>query len=94
MRTITEQRGPAWTDYVIAVVTECPYAAARDLQEMDGAIAILRSYKRLLDESIARFPFPKRVLADCHHGWPDSYATIREQGRSASLRTTKRSRGA
>jgi len=28
VRAIAEQRGPAWTDYVIAVVTNCPYASS------------------------------------------------------------------
>ena len=28
VRAIAQQRGPAWTDYAIAVVTECPYASS------------------------------------------------------------------
>src|SRR5262245_13749196 len=31
VRAITERRGPAWTDYMIAVVTDCPYATSRGL---------------------------------------------------------------
>jgi hypothetical protein len=76
VRAIAEQRGPAWTDYMIAVVTECPYAYSRGLQGMDGAVAITRAYKQLLDESVARFPFPKLVLSDCHGRWPDCHAKI------------------
>jgi hypothetical protein len=78
VRAIAEQRGPAWTDYAIAVITECPYASSRNLQGMDGAVAIIRAYKQLLDESVARFPFPKLVLSDCHRGWPDCHAQLRE----------------
>jgi hypothetical protein len=77
IRAIAEQRGPAWTDYVIAVVTECPYASARGLEGMDGVVAIMRAYKHLLDESVARFPFPKLVLSDCHRRWPDCHAKVR-----------------
>jgi hypothetical protein len=76
VRAITEQRGPAWTDYMIAVATECPYASARGLQGMDGAVAIMRAYKQLLDESVARFPFPTLVLPDCHRRWQDCHARI------------------
>jgi hypothetical protein len=76
VRAIAEQRGPAWTDYAIAVITECPYASSRGLREMDGAVAILRAYKHLLDDSVARFPFPKLVLADCHRRWQACHAKI------------------
>jgi len=85
VRAIAQQRGPAWTDYAIAVVTECPYAysecpsaSSRGLQGMDGAVAILRSYKHVLDESVARFPFSKLVLSACHSRWLDCHASIRE----------------
>jgi hypothetical protein len=78
IRSIAEHRGPAWTDYLIAVITESPYASSRDLRGMDGAVAIMRAYKQLLDESVARFPFPKLVLGDCHARWAACHARIRE----------------
>jgi hypothetical protein len=78
LRAIAEQRGPAWTDYAIAVITECPYASARRLHGMDGAVAILQSYKLLLDESVDRFRFPRLVLSGCHRHWHDCHARIRE----------------
>jgi len=77
LREITGQRGPVWTDYAIDVVTDCPYASSRGLQGMDGAIAVLRSYKHLLDEAVARSPFPTLVLSACHRRWPDCHAKIR-----------------
>jgi hypothetical protein len=76
LHAIAGQRGPAWTDYVIAVVTDCPYASSRGLQGMDGAVAIMRAYKHLLDQLVARFPFPKLVLSDCHRRWQDRHARI------------------
>ena len=76
LRAIAEQRGPAWTDYMVAVVTECPYALARGLQGIDGAVAIMRAYKDLLDESVEQFSLPKLVLSDCHRRWPDCQARI------------------
>jgi hypothetical protein len=78
VRGIAEQRGPAWTDYMIAVVTDCPYATARHLQGMSGVIAIMQAYKQLLDKSVARFPFPKLVLSNCHRHWQDCHAKILE----------------
>ncbi len=77
VRAVAERRGPAWTDYAIAVVTECPYASSRGLQGMAGAVATLRAYKQLLDEWVGRFPFPKLVLADCHRRWPACHERIR-----------------
>ena len=76
MRAIAEQRGPAWTAYAIAVVTECPYASSGRLRGMDGAIAMLRAYKARLDESVARCPFPKLALSACHRRRPDCHAKI------------------
>jgi hypothetical protein len=78
LRSIAEQRGPVWTDYAIAAITDCPYASARGLQGMDGAVAILRAYKHLLDESVGRFPFPKLVLSNCHRRSQDCQAKVRE----------------
>jgi hypothetical protein len=76
LRAVSEHRGPAWTEYMIAVVTGCPYASARGLHGMDGAVAIMQAYKRLLDESVTRFPFPRLVLSDCHRNWRECHARI------------------
>src|SRR5262245_14137110 len=78
IRAIADRRGPAWTDYAISVVTDCPYAVSRGLQGLDGAVAILRAYKHLIDESVIRFPFPTLVLSDCDRQWPDCHARVRE----------------
>lgn len=77
LQAIAEHRGRAWSDYAISVITGCPYASSRGLRGMDGAIAMLQSYKNLLDESVTRFPFPKLVLSACHRAWPDCHARIR-----------------
>lgn len=78
VRGIAEQRGPVWTEYMIAVVTDCPYATARRLQGMSGVVAIMQAYKHLLDESVARFPFAKLALSNCHGRWHDCHASIFE----------------
>ena len=53
-----------------------PYASSRNLQGMDGVVTIIRAYKQLIDESVARFPFPKLVLSDCHGRWQDCHTSI------------------
>ena len=75
-RAIAEQRGPAWTEYAIRVITESPYASSRNLRAMDGAVAILQAYKQLLDEAVGRHPFPTLVLADCHQRWEACHVKI------------------
>jgi hypothetical protein len=45
---------------------------------MDGTVAILRSYKHLLDESVGRFPFPKLILSARDSRWQDRSSKIRE----------------
>jgi hypothetical protein len=75
---IAARRGPAWTDYAISVITDCPYASARGLRGMDGAVAVLRSYKEWLDESVGRLACPKLALTACQHRWPDCRSEIRD----------------
>ena len=71
-------RGPAWTAYAVTVITDCPYASARDLRGLDGAVTLLRSYKQLLDESVGRFAVPKLALTSYHHGRPECRSKIRD----------------
>jgi hypothetical protein len=78
LRQIAQQRGPAWTDYAIAVITGCPYASSRGLLGMDGAVTLLGAYKQLLDELVERFSSPKLALTGCHRRWPKCHAMIRD----------------
>lgn len=77
-REITRRRGPAWTDYFVTILTECPRGLAHGLHGVDGAIAALGSYKDLLDQSVAYFPFPRLVLTNCNRNWAICHARIRE----------------
>jgi len=78
LHEIAARRGPAWTAYAVSVITDCPYASARDLRGLDGAVTLLRSYKQLLDESVGRFSFPRLALTSCEHGWPECRSRIRD----------------
>jgi hypothetical protein len=77
-RAITQRRGPAWTDYVVAQLTACPRGLARGLHGVNGAIAAFGSYKGLLDQSVTDFPFPKLILTDCYRNWEVCHTRIRE----------------
>ena len=77
-RAITQRRGPAWSDYLVAQLTTCPRGLARGLHGVNGAIAAFGSYKELLDQSVAHFPFPRLILTDCYRNWEVCYARIRE----------------
>src|SRR5262249_19963330 len=49
---ISAQRGKVWTDYVIELVTHCPYAMARHLEGFSGALAVIGDYKQLTDSLV------------------------------------------
>ena len=73
---ISAQRGKAWTDYVIELVTHCPYAMARHLEGFNGALAVLRDYKQLTDSLLRQSRRPRIVLEDCAGGWEGCYQQI------------------
>jgi hypothetical protein len=52
LSTISAQRGKAWTDCVVALVTHCPYARARHLEGFSGALAVISDYNQLADSLV------------------------------------------
>jgi hypothetical protein len=76
LSTISAQRGTAWTDYVVELVTHCPYAMARRLEGFSGALAVLRDYKLLTDALVRQSHLPRIVLEDCARGWEGCYQQI------------------
>lgn len=77
LRGVCAHRGPAWTEYAVSVITDCPYARARGLEGFDGAVELMRAYAALLDEQVARFPYPKLVLPAAPDGFTLHEAVIR-----------------
>jgi hypothetical protein len=73
---ISAQRGKAWTDYMVELVTHCPYAMARHLEGFSGALAVLRDYKLLTDALLRQSRLPRLVLEDCAGGWEGCYQQI------------------
>jgi hypothetical protein len=76
LSTISTQRGKAWTDYVVELVTHCPYAMARRLEGFSGALAVLRDYKLSTDALLCQSHLPWLVLEDCAKGWEGCYQQI------------------
>jgi hypothetical protein len=75
-RSTCEARGPAWTEYAVSVVTQCRYATARGLSGFGGALVLMREYHSLLEELLARFPYPLLRLKSCHGRWDDCHAKV------------------
>jgi hypothetical protein len=73
---ISAQRGKAWTDYVVELVTHCPYAMARHLEGFSGALAVISDYKQLTDSLLRQSRVPRLVLEDCAGGWEGCYQQI------------------
>jgi hypothetical protein len=76
LSTISAQRGKAWTDYMVELVTHCPYARARHLEGFSGALAVLRDYKQVTDSLLHHSRCPRIVLEDCAGGWKRCYEQI------------------
>jgi hypothetical protein len=76
LRHISAQRGTAWTDYVVELITHCPYAMARHLEGFSGAVAVIRDYKQLTDALLRQSRVPRIVLEDCARGWEGCYQQI------------------
>jgi hypothetical protein len=76
LSTISAQRGTAWTDSIVELVTHCPYAMARHLEGFSGALAVLRDYKQLTDALLRQSRCPRLVLEDCAGAWEGCYQQI------------------
>jgi hypothetical protein len=73
---ISAQRGQAWADYVVELLTHCPYARARHLEGFSCALAVLRDYKQLTDSLVRHSRCPRIVLEDGAGGWEGCYQQI------------------
>ncbi len=73
---ISLQRGQAWTDYVVELVTQCPYAEARHLEGYDGVTEFLLDYKQVIENLMSQSHIPRIVLENCAAGWDGCYRQI------------------
>ncbi len=68
-RAISQQRGEAWTAYVVEVITRSPYAQRRGLVGPSGVLTILQTYQRVVTELLDESRLPRVVLMDCASRW-------------------------
>ena len=73
---LSAQRGKEWMEYVVKVITQCPYATARKLEGFIGALAMLGAYKELTDSLLDRSAMPRVMLEDCAGSWERCYREI------------------
>lgn len=73
---ITTLRGKEWTDYVIRLVTNCPYAQARNLTGFEGVLTFIKDYKQVIDGLLPHSQIPRLVLEHCSGNWDACYRQI------------------
>jgi hypothetical protein len=73
---ISAQRGREWTNYVIMLMKQAPYARARQLEGFEGVLEFLRDYKRLTDALARRTPMPGVVIEAGTGNWEERYREI------------------
>ena len=73
---ITSQRGKEWTDYVIRLVTNSPYAEARNLTGFEGVLTFINDYKQVIDAMLPHSRIPRLVLEHCSGNWDACYRQI------------------
>jgi hypothetical protein len=73
---ISKKRGEQWTAYVEALITNCPYAVARNLTGASGAARFMLDYKQAIDSLLIRSQLPRVILEGCFGDWDECYRQI------------------
>jgi hypothetical protein len=73
---ICEQRGQAWVDYVIELVTHCPYGESRHLEGFNGLLTFIIDYKQLIDSLLSESRIPRLVLENCTKNYGGCYRQV------------------
>ena len=73
---IGAQRGQAWMDYAVALITHCPYCIARGLVGLEGAMTFMMAYKQMIDTLLGSSQVPRLVLENCGGNWDMCYQKI------------------
>lgn len=76
LKQICERRGQEWVNYVIELVTHCPYAEARHLEGFDGLLTFILDYKQLSDLCLSRSRLPRIVLENCTKDYAACYRQV------------------
>ena len=75
-RNISAQRGETWTNYVVDLVLDCPYAANRQLKGFEGVMTFMKDYYELILGLLAESQIPRLVLDDCADDWHGCYQRL------------------
>jgi hypothetical protein len=73
---ISRQRGQEWTQYVINLVTNCPYGKVRRFEGYQGLLAFIRDYKQIMDTLLRQSSIPRIMLENCSENWDGCYREI------------------
>jgi hypothetical protein len=75
-KNISTQRGEAWTNYVVDLVLDCPYAANQQLKGFEGVMTFMKDYYGLILDLLGESQFPRLVLDDCADDWRGCYQRL------------------
>ena len=73
---ISAQRGKEWTQYVINLVTNCPYGKTKNLEGYEGLLEFIRAYKQIMDILLSQSHIPRIMLENCSGNWDECYRNI------------------
>jgi hypothetical protein len=73
---ICRVRGAEFQAYLVRALTENVYAQQRGLTGFEGAVAVLRDYRALCDNLVAKSRLPKLVIETSTGEWPIYYQRV------------------
>lgn len=75
-RAIAGQRGPEWTAYIADLVAGSPYARRLGLRGFEGVLAVMATYKEVLDGLRRESQLPTLALEGCDGRWDACHQQI------------------
>jgi hypothetical protein len=69
-------RGEPWSSRNVAFVANSPWARRRGLQGQDAVTRLYEAWEPVVTRLYGRYPFPKIMVTDPQHDWPQTLARI------------------
>jgi hypothetical protein len=76
IRAIAVQRGEAWVTYQLNWKLRAPYSRRRNLDGLEGLIAVYKEYRKLTDELYARLDLARLAIETSRQDWAVYYQRI------------------
>ena len=73
---VHQTRGEPWSSRNLAFVADSPWARRRNLRGRDAVVQLYQAWDPVVSQLYDRYPFPKLMLPDPQHDWPDALQTI------------------